>query len=304
MAAHLGGTDAWAAITRALTKRNGRAVAAVAYIGAEAPSLMPLRKGDLLVCDAEDETVKNRATSAAALRAYRRRGVEIRSVPGLHAKAVVLRKRAFVGSANASRHSRDQLHEAVVETTDTATCRDLRVWIEELPGVPVDGARIRQLEALPLRRAPKLPKKASTFPESLDRLTILELEFGNAIWGPREETAYGKAKGVGSRQAKQALPGVGVSWDWLTEEVARAIKHGHWVTFVEDGQAAAPMLASFKTEPVRGHVLVWFAQPRVTNEHVDEEVLRKALARRGIKGHRWHRELHGRDAEAVAHLFR
>lgn len=79
----------WPAIRRDLDRPNRRPVVAViGYIGKDAPTVMRLRKGDILVCDASETAVKGRLTNAAALQSFRKRGVRLFSLSGLHAKVI------------------------------------------------------------------------------------------------------------------------------------------------------------------------------------------------------------------------
>jgi hypothetical protein len=45
-------------------------VAVVGYIGEDAVEMLPLKRGDLIVCDADLTTVKQGATRTTPLRAY------------------------------------------------------------------------------------------------------------------------------------------------------------------------------------------------------------------------------------------
>lgn len=110
------GGAVWDAVTAACRTRGPR-VAAIAYLGPDAPRLLPLKKGDLLYCNASDQALLTRATSPDALAAYLDRGVTVRSCPTLHAKVLVTATHAVVGSANASANS-TRLTEAVIVTTD------------------------------------------------------------------------------------------------------------------------------------------------------------------------------------------
>ncbi len=118
-----GGSELWERITKRVNAAKCRVLAAIAYVGVDAPQLLPLEEGDILVCDAEPWRVRAGSTSADALETFFERGVRIYSHRGLHAKVVVLHQRAFVGSSNASKNSRDNLDEAILETTDTAAVR-------------------------------------------------------------------------------------------------------------------------------------------------------------------------------------
>ena len=83
------GTSPWLAITVDVArKKRGPIVAAVSYVGSNAKSVLPLRSGDFLICDASERAVKQGVTSAEALNRYKRNGVRVFSVEGLHSKVI------------------------------------------------------------------------------------------------------------------------------------------------------------------------------------------------------------------------
>jgi hypothetical protein len=94
----------WAHILRAVRGGKGRTVAAIAYV---TKRLLDLERGDLLVCDASEISVKAGRTDPKVLLKYLRKGVSVWSHPGLHAKAIVRGRLAIVGSANSSNSSAD-----------------------------------------------------------------------------------------------------------------------------------------------------------------------------------------------------
>lgn len=49
----------WNDITETLNKTNTKVLCAIGYIGRDAPSILRLGTGDVLVCDASDITVKS-----------------------------------------------------------------------------------------------------------------------------------------------------------------------------------------------------------------------------------------------------
>jgi hypothetical protein len=92
----------WHHIVRALKRQEGRTTAAIGYV---TKRLLDLRRGDILVCDASELSVKTGRTDPKVLLAYLRRGVSVWSQPGLHAKAIARGQVAVVGSANSSNAS-------------------------------------------------------------------------------------------------------------------------------------------------------------------------------------------------------
>ncbi|MFD9670059.1 phosphatidylserine/phosphatidylglycerophosphate/cardiolipin synthase family protein, partial [Rhodococcus sp. NPDC059968] len=79
------GPSPWPHITRAIRTRGAR-YAAIGYLGQDAPDLLPLRAGDLLVVNASKAAIRAHATSPAALAYYVNKGVRVLSSPTLHAK--------------------------------------------------------------------------------------------------------------------------------------------------------------------------------------------------------------------------
>jgi hypothetical protein len=108
------GPSPWPHITRAIRVRGPRH-AAIAYLGEDAPTLLPLRAGDLLVVNASRAAVRAHLSSPIALAYYVEAGVRVLSSPNLHAGVIATSRRAVIGSANAS-HSSTIADEAVVIT--------------------------------------------------------------------------------------------------------------------------------------------------------------------------------------------
>lgn len=131
------GGAVWPEITKACRTKGPR-LAAIAYVGVHAPDLLPLRRGDVLVCDASDGVLLGRGTSPEALQAFLDRGVRVLSYGGLHAKVLVTSSVAVIGSANASHHS-TVIDEAVVVTDSPAVMAKARAFINGLvAATPVD----------------------------------------------------------------------------------------------------------------------------------------------------------------------
>ena len=65
----LGGREPWQDITKNLTRRKGVVKAAISYLGPEAPRIMHLKAGDLLVCDASESAIRAGSTQPHALTA-------------------------------------------------------------------------------------------------------------------------------------------------------------------------------------------------------------------------------------------
>ncbi|BAH55310.1 phospholipase D family protein [Rhodococcus opacus] len=124
------GPSPWPHITRAIRTRGPR-YAAIGYLGPDAPELLPLRAGDLLVVNASTAAIRAHATSPAALAHYLNTGVRVLSSPTLHAKVIATNTRAVIGSANASANS-TLADDAVVITDDPDIIAGVRTFIDSL----------------------------------------------------------------------------------------------------------------------------------------------------------------------------
>lgn len=176
------GTSPWVAITRDVArKRRGPVVAAISYVGVSAAEVLPLRKGDFLICDASERAIKQGVTSARSLASYLRIGVKVFSHEGLHSKVVATESFAWVGSANASRNSRDNLTEASVRIEGPA-CREAFHWALSLAteDAELSVQDVRGLAKLPVSweargGEPGRQKLSVVVPRNLKRLVVLEL---------------------------------------------------------------------------------------------------------------------------------
>jgi hypothetical protein len=109
-----------------------RGEVAVAYVGAGAARLLPLRLGSRLVVDASEGAVKNGQTCPGELIRLQGRGVVVFSAPNPHAKVFVFGRTAFIGSANASGRSEKVLHEAMIRTSERKAVKAARGFVKSL----------------------------------------------------------------------------------------------------------------------------------------------------------------------------
>lgn len=172
----------WLTINESVKTQSKQVIAAVAYVGVDAPYILPLRRGDLLVCNASKAAVKQGSTSALALENFFNRGVLIFSQPRLHGKVVCLSKRAFVGSANISSRSKNDLYEAVIETTNERIINSARKFVLDLATEyhQLTNSEIKVLKEVKVSKVkstdsfddPKIPLE---MPESIPRMYLMEL---------------------------------------------------------------------------------------------------------------------------------
>ncbi len=144
----------WKQLTSAVVKAKGKADVAVAYFGKDGCDLLPLRAGSRLVVDASDAALKSGQTYPEGLLKLYRKGVAIYSKPGLHAKVFVFAKKAYVGSANASKHSAHTLVEAALVADSVATVRKVRAFVDRLALHELGEEQLKRL--MKIYRPPKV----------------------------------------------------------------------------------------------------------------------------------------------------
>lgn len=172
-----GEKSAWHVIKTRMrrAKKSQQLFAAVAYVGAGATQVMPLRRGDVLVCNASDAAIKQGSTSAEVLKKFFDRGVKIFNEPRLHGKVVVFPSRAFVGSANASSRSRDVLYEAVIETTEPGIVASSQRFVES------HAKQISRLHRDDVARLVKIPVKRISAEDSFPPKPLSELRLPKQV---------------------------------------------------------------------------------------------------------------------------
>ena len=139
----------WPYITELIRSSRVPTYCAFPCLAASALELLPLREGDMLMVKASDQGVRSTMTDLDVLAAFVSRGVEVRSVDGLHTKMVVAKRRVVVGSMNASRRSVDGPSELVTVTTDKTLVTEARSFIKGCRSFPlvdmgfIEGTRER-----------------------------------------------------------------------------------------------------------------------------------------------------------------
>ena len=183
----LGGSEPWQDITKNLDRRKGAVVAAVSYLGPDAPRIMNLKSGDLLVCDASDRSIRAGSTSPHALIAYIKKGVDVYTRENLHSKVIVAGSTAWIGSANASSRSEKVKFEATVRTNDLSVVSGALDFIVEQieESIPVTLGMAKSWIKL-------MPKKVAIDPLELPShrpLKVLIIDSWED-WKPEEEERY------------------------------------------------------------------------------------------------------------------
>jgi hypothetical protein len=139
---------AWDAIRKLITKRSHRCQVAVAYFGAGASELLPLRAGSTLIVDLSPRAVRSGQTKPSELGKLARLGVDVYSVENLHAKVFVVGGTAIVGSTNVSTSSATRLIEAALQTSEQRVVSACRNFVLSLRGETVTPQHLKRLQKL------------------------------------------------------------------------------------------------------------------------------------------------------------
>ena len=239
--------EPWPAITSAIGAADRNVYAAIGYIGVDAHRLLPLGAKGRLACDSSQTAIKNGSTNLKALYKLLDDGVEVSSFPGLHAKVVVLARRAFVGSANASKNSEKGLLEAVLETTDTNEICKLREFVTGLCVNPINRSKVKELDDLVGTDRAALPHVSDWgfLQTRANRLVVLDLTQKNG-WS---KTELQRGKGAKKRLSRRQGNASAVSRSMKRPSTARSPR----------GNGSSKALTSKCYRPVR-----WFTPTATT----------------------------------------
>ena len=234
------GSHPWAAIEKDLKKPTRKPVIVViAYVAADAPGMLHLRKGDALVCEASDATVASAATNADALRRIRQRGVTVFSVQGLHAKVIASRDFAWVGSANASRSSQSLIEASVrIPRQDAGPIFE---WAERLctDDAELTPADIRGKCAIEVKRrsGPLLPDiDDQSLPVDQPSLTVLWLTRDGITERQRRAAEKETTSVSGAFPAQRGR----LDWTLWTGDLSYGMAPGRWILSLVDGRPQRP----------------------------------------------------------------
>ncbi|WXG46148.1 MAG: phospholipase D family protein [Candidatus Atabeyarchaeum deiterrae] len=158
MAVKVLGSDLWSTIT-SLSRHSTRRYVAVAYLGQGANRLLPLGKGDCLVVNMSESTVRGGQTNPSEIEKYLAKGVNVFTCLNLHAKAFVFDRMAIVSSANVSQHSKHELIEMGLLCRDRDVVSRVRGWIKSLQRDPVSPEYVKRCKRL--YRPPRMHNTSS-----------------------------------------------------------------------------------------------------------------------------------------------
>lgn len=284
------GPGIWADITD-VCAGSSRVVAAVAFVGAQAPVLLPLKAGDMLVVNASQDSLLARATNPEALATYLERGVTVLSCSKLHAKVVVASRRAFIGSANASAHS-NQLVEGGVLTTDTDLIRSARGFVQCIePDAEVDDlflAEARRIWAKGRAGGPPGSGDRTTPDQDFLRpgpFTLwLSIDPEDDALNAADASAYSSA----ARRSRRGYPAARFELDFETTDIGDEYQVGDVVLHVfgvgADRVVGRPCVVATPPIPrtrVRGQFQV--LRSRSGDDDIPLDEVQSALNARGVK---------------------
>ncbi len=220
----------WKELAR-LSKRAIHRRVAVAYVTKDA--LGP-KRDDSLVVDASDQAVKSGQTSAKVLAVLRRRGVNLFSYPGLHAKVMSFGNAAIIGSANMSDSSENSLVEAALASDSPSIIASVESLVYQLQ----KRATLLSSELIAHLASIKVDKRPWPQFETKSRNHI---EVGNLTWilGVHElaDDAYPNeaavaASGTTHAEKKKSLRTSTVNWiRWNGKDrVRRDLRQGDNIT--------------------------------------------------------------------------
>jgi hypothetical protein len=257
----------------------------VAYVGSDAPDLLPLRRGDVLVVNAGRPALLAHATDPEALAAYVAAGVRVYTHSGLHAKVLATSSWAVVGSANASRNS-TALVEAAVLSDDPVIVAGVHRFVADLVvDEQVDETFLDWARQVWASGAGGLPGAraggAGLLPERLRRVLLLPYE--ERPLSKSEEEAVRQA-GRGARRGR-GLPRERYVRDISLARVSDGLRTGDVVCFLgmdEGGERwlYPPAQVIGRPTPVRGRDRVAFTHLTAAGT----EPIRLLAAREAVRG--------------------
>ena len=160
------GSDVWLELDR--LGREPDKFIAVPYVSNA--SAFRFAGGDQLITNASREAIASGQTSVPLLLRAAIRGAQVYSLPDLHAKILLTKRAAVIGSANLSQSSR-RLKEAAVLVTEAKLLSHVRRYLHALlrEAIPLNVAELRELSNIPVVRPGK-----PTFTAGRKRPSLLE----------------------------------------------------------------------------------------------------------------------------------
>lgn len=181
---------------RARAKKAKSLTACVGYVGRHPAKVLKWRKGDTLIADITEDTVRRGICSAKGALELFDAGVRVYQAPGLHAKIYLFGDAAVVCSANASESSMERREAGIV--IKGAELPSVRAWVAQvqnhLETVALDRAVLAALAKVePKRHGHKRRTKAASAKNALQGSTLWLMSVVAEGATPRVEQAAAKA---------------------------------------------------------------------------------------------------------------
>ncbi|MDP3929186.1 MAG: hypothetical protein Q8R57_09195 [Bacteroidota bacterium] len=138
----------WEMISNEAKLAKGKSYVSVPYFGEGASKKLPLKKGSLLVVNAEKQTIATAGTSPNDLISLKSVGVEIHSNALNHSKIYVVNNTLFVGSANATNNSSENLKEAIWVSKNKIEIEKAIAFIKSLKVNPIGDEQLISLSKI------------------------------------------------------------------------------------------------------------------------------------------------------------
>jgi len=197
---------------RKLAARSSTKRAAVSYVTTDA--FIKFGDGDVLVTDASDSCISSGQTSAKLLANAHKRGAELYSLPGLHAKVLLLDGTAVIGSANLSETSANDRIEAAWVTKSPDAVGMATSLIQQLvtQAHPIDEKFIARISRIKVKRngwAQGAKRKPNRIKVGKHRTWVIGVE---ELTRDYPEEAPAIEEGTSKAEAKLTKRSSDVSW--------------------------------------------------------------------------------------------
>jgi hypothetical protein len=163
--------DIWNQVNKHLAKKQKK-IACIAYVTSDN---LELTKGDTLICDASDYSIKFGMTSAKVLDIYFKKGIKLYSNQDLHSKLLLTDSFLVIDSANLSKSSAETLTESSVITHDDVLISQAKAFCHNLIKESELLTKIEIASRLKIKVV-RRPFKPTTKSKTRD------ISFGNQYW--------------------------------------------------------------------------------------------------------------------------
>lgn len=167
--------DVWKEVNNLISNSDKKKMISIAYVTS---NNLKLIKGDMLICDASDYSIRNGQTSVDVLQEYLSQGVEIYSLEQLHSKFLVSEDFLIIGSANLSENSAKNLFESAVIMDSKVLIEEAILFFKKLINISenISTERIKELSEMPIKTVENQKKTISNKRQELFRSTPNTIE--------------------------------------------------------------------------------------------------------------------------------